>query len=321
MGSEFLASPKALRLPTVRSCYEQQAEMARREGLSYERYLEELPEHERQGRHQRRIERLLRESALPLEKSLGSCDRSRLPPVDVNQAEIMRGDVLWFGKEALTNFNKVVSIGFFRVFLNSLYIAVLATLLSVFCSAMAAYSLSKFNYRGRSFFFGLIIAIMMIPGQLALIASIIQFRWFRWVDTHWPFIVPAISNSFAVFWLAMYMRQLIPYSFIDSARIDGCHEFRIFLQIGLPCIAPALISISLLTFLGSWNNFLMPSLILSSRDLLTVPLGIARLQTYFYTDHAPRIMGLLIGTAPLLILFSFGQKYFAKGLFTGALKG
>ena len=235
--------------------------------------------------------------------------------------EIFQGDVLNVGLHFNENLSKVFGMNYVRYFFNSFYIAALNVLLGSLSSSMAAYSLSKFTYKGRDKLFIAVLITMMIPGQLGLIAFIIMMSKLGWVNTHLPFILPALNNTFGVFWFTMYMRGSVPKEIIESARMDGAHEVSIFFRLVLPLIKPALIVFGFQTFLGSWNSFTTPSLLLNKDHLWTIPLAITKLGNMYQADYAARITGLAIATLPVLVILGFCSKYFSQGMVTGAIKG
>jgi len=130
-----------------------------------------------------------------------------------------------------------------------------------------------------------------------------------------------MANSFGVFWMTQYMRSSLPAEMIESARIDGASDLRVFLQIALPLAKSALITLSLLAFLSSWNSYLLPLIMLNNQALFTLPLGLARLSSWTKADIGAQIMALSIGTMPIIIMLAFGSKQFIRGLISGALKG
>jgi len=204
---------------------------------------------------------------------------------------------------------------------NSLIIATCSTVLSVFSSAMAGFAFSKYNFRFKKGLYLFVVAVMMIPGQLGMVAFLIQMNWFGWMNTFLPLIVPAIANSFGVFWMTQFMNSSLPAEIIESARIDGASEIRIFIQIALPFIKAAIITLSLLSFLGAWNSYMMPMLILNRLSLFTVPLGLTTLADTYKQNIGAQITALSVGTLPIVVLFAIGSKYFIRGLVAGALKG
>ena len=219
------------------------------------------------------------------------------------------------------NFQTVLKSNFPTSYWNSFYIALLVTMLSSLSSAMAGYGFAKYEFKGRKGLFNVVLAMLMIPSQLGLIAFIWEMRQLGWSDTHLPLIVPAISSSFGVFWMRQYIRDSVPDEVIDSARIDGANDIRVFFQISLAFIRPALLSTGLLFFLWSWNNYMLPLLVITKEDLQTIPLSIAGLRDYHRTDYGAQILGLSLGTIPMIALFIVFSKSLISGLAASAVKG
>jgi ABC-type sugar transport system, permease component len=221
----------------------------------------------------------------------------------------------------IQNIKTVFEGGFLRFYWNSFYIATLATVFAVFFSAMAGFALSKYNFKGRKLIFNFVLFTMMIPGGLGLVAFIIEMRYFHWSNTHLPLFMPWIQNSFGVFLMTQYMKSGIPNEVIESARIDGCSEPMIFFKIAFAFIKPAAVTLGLITFIGNWNNFLVPLIILNKQTLFTVPLGIFALGNLFRTDYGARLSALSIATVPMIIIFITNSESFIRGLAAGAVKG
>ena len=166
----------------------------------------------------------------------------------------------------------------------------------------------------------IIIATMLIPGQLSTVAFIIEMKSFGLLGTHLPLILPAAS-PFAVFWFSSYMRDGVPNELTDAARIDGCHEFSIFFRIVLPLIKPALGTMALLAFLGSWNNFMVPMIILNKPEMYTLPIGVKNFGNAYLRDTAAQILALNLAVFPVLIVFAIFNKNMIRNIAAGAIKG
>lgn len=235
--------------------------------------------------------------------------------------DIFKGIPLLPHNYLFENIATVFRSDFVLFYWNSFYIALLATAFAVFFSAMAGFAFAKYRFKGRDVLFNIVLITIMIPSGLGLIAFIIEMRVIGWNNSHLPLFMPWISNSFGVFLMTQYMRGGIPSEVLESARIDGCGELRIFLQFVFPFIKPAVATLALLTFLGSWNNFMVPLIILNKQSLFTVPLGIYVLGNLFRADYGARITALSIATIPMIIIFIVGSKSFIKGLTVGAVKG
>jgi len=161
----------------------------------------------------------------------------------------------------------------------------------------------------------------MIPAQIGLLGYTIEMRNLHLVNTHWPLILTWGASAYGVFFIVQYLSSSLPKELIESARIDGSGEIRTFASIALPMMKPALGTLFMLVFLWSWNNFLMPSTVLTDSNKFTIPLGIQTLATAYTQDWGARGAALTISVMPILIIFAIGSKYFIKGLSAGAVKG
>jgi ABC-type glycerol-3-phosphate transport system permease component len=205
---------------------------------------------------------------------------------------------------------------------NSLFIAITATVLSVFMCALGGYAFAKFRFPGRTLLFSVMLASMAIPFAVVMVPLFVMMRnVFGWIDTPWPLIVPGAANAFGIFFMRQYMLS-VQDEMLDAARVDGASEFGIFLRIVLPTTIPGLVSLAIIFFMASWNNFLWPSAVLRSEDNYTVPLMLRALQgppgrTAFDVLMAGSVVSLL----PLLLVFLLLQRHLVAGLTTGSVKG
>lgn len=236
-------------------------------------------------------------------------------------AEIFRGDVLLPGSSLLKNLAAVKNSSFALFYWNSIVSSVAATAVGTLTSAMAGYALSKYQFRLRGSLISYMMALMMIPSQISLIAYVIEMRNMNMLNTLWPVMIPFMFSAFGVYWMKQSFDSSLPDEVLESARIDGASEFRIFFEIALPFSRASLITIALLLFLWSWNNYILPLITINDMKKYTVPLGIAMLNGMYRTDYGAKILALALGTIPLVILFIFGSKYFIRGLTGGAVKG
>jgi len=235
--------------------------------------------------------------------------------------ELFTGIKLFPGNYLLQNLQTVLSVNYFQFYKNSLYIAVIAGIGGAFTSALAGFAFAKYRFRYKKTLFLIVIGTLMIPHQLGLIAFVAEMKWFGMFNTHWPLMIPPMANAFGVFWMTQFIGSSVPDEIIESCRVDGCHEFRIFLQIILPIIKPAITTIFLLLFLGSWNNYLTPLVLLNKENLYTVPLAISMLGNLYRVDYAARILALAIATVPMIILFIACSKSLLRGITEGSIKG
>jgi multiple sugar transport system permease protein/cellobiose transport system permease protein len=236
--------------------------------------------------------------------------------------ELFTGIKLFPGNYLRGNFASVMRINFMRYYGNSLMVAVTHTAGAVFVSALTGYAFAKYRFKGRNAIFGFVVATLAIPPQVGMVGFVVEMRMLHWVNTLLPLIIPGLGNAFAIFWMTQYITAAVPLEVIESGRIDGCGEFGIFFRLALPIIRPAVITMSLLLFLWSWNNYMTPLIIISKQNLYTVPLAIAALLANEYrTDNAARILALALGTIPILTIFAIGSKHLIRGMVAGSIKG
>ncbi|MER5612588.1 carbohydrate ABC transporter permease [Streptomyces sp. NPDC002215] len=212
------------------------------------------------------------------------------------------------------------TIGFGRVLLNSVGIAVVHTVLSSLISAMCGYGLAKYRFRGRGLLLGAVLATMMIPFQVLLVPLFQMMASVGWIDSYQAVILPFLANSFGI----LLMRQGFvdfPDELLESARIDGSGELRTFYQVVLPCVRPQLGALVIFTFMAQWNSFIWPLLMLNSEDKYTVPVALNTLTGLSHVDYSGLMLGSLLATLPLMLLFLLFQRQFVAGLLGGAVKG
>ncbi len=221
----------------------------------------------------------------------------------------------------LDNYAKVWSqLPIARFFLNSITVSLALTGLNVLVAALAAYPLAKMRFRGREAIFYLLLATLIVPAQLTYIPSfILAVNVFHYYDSLAALVFPSIASAFNIFLLRQAFRA-VPNDLIDAARVDGAGELRIWAQVLMPIVRPSLAAVAIFTFVTSWNDFLWPSLMLHTRDGMTLPVGLAALQGLFSSDFRAIAAGVTITVVPILIFFVFVQRYFVRGL-AGAVKG
>lgn len=208
-----------------------------------------------------------------------------------------------------------------RAMVNSLFIAVTATIGNCLVSSMVAYGFAKTNFKGKSVCFMIVMSTMMVPFQVVLIPQFIIFRNFGWINTFYPLIVPQLFGTAAnVFMMRQYMMK-IPDDFRDSAFIDGCGHLRIWFQIILPMCVPTLVSLGVLTFMGHWNNYLGPMIYLNSRKNMTVPLVLRTFKGNYSTKWNLLMAASCIALAPVIVLYTACQKFIIGGIMLGGIKG
>lgn len=225
------------------------------------------------------------------------------------------------GDPTLANYEKVLaSLPILRFFFNSVVVSIAVGGLNVLVAALAAYPLAKLRFRGREAIFYLLLATLIVPAQLTYIPSfVLAVNVFHYYDTLPALILPNLVSAFNIFLLRQAFRG-VPNDLIDAARVDGAGEFRIWRSVLLPIIRPSLAAVAIFTFVTSWNDFLWPSLMLHTRDGMTLPVGLAALQGFFFSDARSIAAGVTMTIIPILLFFVAFQRYFVRGL-AGAVKG
>jgi multiple sugar transport system permease protein len=222
----------------------------------------------------------------------------------------------------LENFSRLFEkLPFWTQFFNSVTIAVSITILAVFFNALVAFGFARYDFKYKNVLFVAMLATMMVPGQVTLVPSFMMFRSWGWLDTFWPLILPGAITAFSVFLIRQIMLS-IPRELYDSARVDGCTELGTFIRIALPLSMSGLGIVGILTFMGSWNDYLGPLIYLTSETRMTLAVGITTMNNPYKIDYASPITGAFLMAIPVLILLVIvGQKYFVNGLTTGSVKG
>ena len=210
-----------------------------------------------------------------------------------------------------------------RGYRNSLIIAAGSTILTVFFSAMTAYGLTVYQFKVRDGAYTLILAVMMIPIQVTS-TGFVQFMvgTLGLADSFIPLIVPAIAAPAIVFYMRQYMKSSFPLDIVEAARIDGCSEFRTFISIAIPMMKPAIAVQAIFTFVGSWNNYFTPALIIQSKNKMTVPILIATLRgaDYMNFDMGKIYMMITVAIVPIIVVYLLLSKYIIAGVTLGGVK-
>lgn len=210
--------------------------------------------------------------------------------------------------------------GFGRVMLNSLGVAAGYTVFSALVSLMCGYGLAKYRFRGRGVLFGMVLVTMMIPMQVLLVPLFQMMASLGWIDSYQALIVPFLANAFGIF----LMRQAFldfPDSLIEAARIDGAGELKTFYGIVLPVARPQIAALVIYTFVSQWNAFIWPLLMLNTEEKYTVPVALNTMIGLSRIDYSGLMLGSLLATLPLLLVFVLFQRQFVAGLLGGAVKG
>lgn len=205
---------------------------------------------------------------------------------------------------------------------NSLFIAVCVTVLSGYFSALTAYGLAVYNFKGRNVLFTTILVLMMVPAQLGLLGFYDLINGLGLMDSYIPLIIPAIASPFIVFFLRQYLISVLPLSIIEAARMDGASEIATFHKIGLPIMMPGIATMSIGTFIGSWNNYLMPLVLLISPDKFTLPVMMGSLSASkdITANMGATYVSVAVSVLPVMIAFCFFSKYIISSISAGGVK-
>lgn len=224
------------------------------------------------------------------------------------------------GRELMTNLmNLNESIGIFRVLFNSVFTSILYVILALSISTTAAYALAKFKFKGKKIIFTAFLLSMMIPGQATLIPLFQMMSKFHLLNTYFALIAPGLCYPFAIFLMRQNLLSF-PTELIESARLDGANELRIFLTIVLPSMKPALAATAIFLFMTQWNSFMWPLVVTTSSDMYTFPVAIASLIGVTSIDYGQIMTGVTLATIPIIIFFLALQRHFISGMLGSALK-
>ncbi len=206
-----------------------------------------------------------------------------------------------------------------RWYFNSFFISISVTILGVIISTMAGYALARVNFVGKNILFMCILGVMMIPGQITMIPQYMLLSDWDFVNSYVGLIVPFLFNAFNVFMMRQFF-MAFPISLEEAAQLDGMSRIGIFFKIALPLAKPAVTTITIMTFTGSFNNFLMPNLLITSRDMYTLPVGMASLNNQYYSFPNQTMAGAMMLSIPMILLFLICQRYFIEGVSTSGIK-
>lgn len=231
---------------------------------------------------------------------------------------------LGVGWERLTtkNFRRLFTeMEFGPHILNSVFLSSVTSVLATLASAMGGYALAKFAFTGRAFFTNFVLAALVIPAAVLIAPTYQLLYWMGLLDSYAGLVLPGIAPAFGVYLFRQSMLNSVPNEILEAARIDGAGELRIFFGMVLPLVRPMLGAFLLITFLGTWNNFISPQVVLQSSEKFPLSVAIAQLKGVYSQDYALQMAGTLVSIAPVLGLFLLLQKEFISGLTSGAVKG
>jgi ABC-type glycerol-3-phosphate transport system permease component len=246
-------------------------------------------------------------------------------------SQIQQGISLLPGSNLAHNLGKLFGnpdLPIWRGLLNSSFISIFSTAISIYFSALTAYAFTAYEFKGKKFFFGFIVMLIMIPGQVSLIGFYQFMIQLGWLNSYWPLIIPAIAAPGTVFFLVEYMQTIYNKDYADSARLEGAGELKIFHRIMLPMMKPGLATMAIFGFVYSWNNFLMPLLLIdgSDKNKLTLPMVIQELTALGGPGGKPIelgavYVGLTFSVLPIIIIYLLLSRFIVGGTTAGGVKG
>ncbi|MCD2346203.1 carbohydrate ABC transporter permease [Clostridium guangxiense] len=237
--------------------------------------------------------------------------------------EIMSGFTFIPGNALMKNWE--LMSGFFNIFRglgNSLFISVCCTFLTGYFSALTAYGFAIYKFKGKDFIFTIILVLMMVPAQLGLLGFYDLVNKLNLMDSYIPLIIPAIASPFVVFFLRQYLTSVLPMSIIEAARMDGASELKTFHKIGMPIMMPGIATMSIGVFIGSWNNYLIPLVLLTSPKKFTLPVMVGSLSASkdIVNNLGATYLTVAISALPIMIAFAFFSKYIISSISAGGVK-
>ena len=243
-----------------------------------------------------------------------------------SNGQLQAGFTLIPGGHMLENFRNAwtdSSINIPRGLLNSFIVAACTAVLTTYFSALTAYGFQAYDFKGKKFLFGFIMAIMVIPTQVSASGFVQICYKFGLTNNYWVLILPGVAAPIVFFYIKQYMESNLPMEIVDAARVDGCGEFRTFNFIILPMLKPALAVQLIFSFVQSWNNYFLPSLLLTKAEMKNVPIMIAQLRSADYSkfDMGKVYMFILLAILPVLVVYILLSKSIIKGVTAGSVKG
>ena len=206
-----------------------------------------------------------------------------------------------------------------RYFFNSLLIASAITLISLLLNSMAGYAFAKLSFPGRDGLFRILLSALVVPAQVAMLPLFLILKQLGLINTWWGVIVPGMTSIFGIFLIRQYALS-IPDSLLEAARIDGASEFKIYWWVVLPICRPILVTLAVFTFMGAWNDFMWPLIVLTDEAMYTLPVALANLLGEHVQDTELMMAGSVVTILPVMLLFIFVQRAYIDGITAGSLK-
>ena len=229
----------------------------------------------------------------------------------------------WPGGNFIENALTVIgnpAVNFWPALWNSLYSSFLIASAVVITSTLAGWAFAKLRFRGGPVLLTFVVATIAVPQQLGVVPLYIMFAELGWTGQIGAIIIPALTSAFGVFWMTQYLRQAVPDELIEAARVDGASMIRTFWTVGVVAARPAAAMLFLFIFVGAWNNFFWPFIVLDPQNP-TLPVALSLLQSNYFVDYSIVLAGVVLATIPLLLLFIFAGRQLVSGIMQGAVKG
>lgn len=228
---------------------------------------------------------------------------------------------LWPSAPTLANYQELFARqGMGRYLLNSLFLATSATVLALTFNVTAGYAFAKLRFAGRDRIFQALLGAIVIPAQVAMLPLFLLLKTLGLVDTYAGVLAPSLAGIFGIFLVRQYALS-IPDEMLEAARVDGASEWRVFTSIVLPNLRPILVTLGIFAFLGAWNDFMWPLIILSDDTLYPLPVALASLSREHVQDNELMMAGSVVTILPVLALFLALQRHYMEGLLAGSIKG
>ncbi len=238
-----------------------------------------------------------------------------------NAQDVIAKVPVWFPvAPTVDNYVRLFARPAFRWLWNTVFLCAMSMILTCVSASMGGYALAKKRFAGRALVFSIFVCAMALPKQVILIPLLKEMAFLRLHNTLWAVILPTVGWPFGVFLMKQFS-ETIPESLLEAARIDGAGEAHTFVEIVLPIIKPGIGALAIFTFITTWNDYFLQLIMLNDTDVLTVSLGIAKLQTELSNDFGLIMAGAALGSIPIIIIFLLFQKFFTRGITMGAVKG
>ena len=227
----------------------------------------------------------------------------------------------WFPLEpTISNYERLFEKPAMTWVWNTVFLCAMSMLLTCLVAAMGGYALAKKRFAGRTVIFSIFVMAMALPKQVILIPLLKEMAWLKLHNTLWAVILPTVGWPFGVFLMKQFSEN-VPNELLEAAKIDGSGEARTFIEIVLPLISPGIGALAIFTFISTWNDYFLQLIMLNDTRVLTISLGIAKLQSELSTDFGLIMAGAALGSVPIIIIFLIFQKFFTRGITMGAVKG